>query len=175
LAAAASTAPRPTKSVVWSAVTPLVSVSIASAVDSHRLEHALVRDAGSLARQPHVGLVPLEKAEDGLVRRDENGAEEAELVSLPTQLARRLLSASGHGGELDGAHPRPVALDEVARLAFVPGHGVDATSAAPRSNRAFPYGSVGGRFVCGEALPPHTLENVGVTEIHVIGVEVKTG
>lgn len=26
-----------------------------------------------------------------------------------------------------------------------------------------------------EALPPHTLENVGATEIHVIGVELKTG
>lgn len=251
--------------MVWSAVTALVSVSIASAIDSHRLVHALVRDAGSLARQPHIGLVPLEEAEAGLVRRDENGAEKAKLVPLPTQLAGGLLSTSGHGGELDCAHPRPVALDEKARLAFVPGHSVDATSAASPSNRAFPYGSVGGRFVCdghgavdlarftrcagrgrgvsspsvrertvrvletriepghttpvhthrwpgvlyilriadfvrrdgdgtvlvdtrnggalpepgaaawSEALPPHTLENVGATEIHVIGVELKTG
>jgi hypothetical protein len=32
-----------------------------------------------------------------------------------------------------------------------------------------------GTVIWGSELPPHTLENVGESEIHVIGVELKSG
>jgi hypothetical protein len=51
----------------------------------------------------------------------------------------------------------------------------DAQGAVLLDSREYPGMPMGGAALWTPPLPPHTVENVGVSEIHVIAVELKRG
>jgi hypothetical protein len=109
------------------------------AFDPERLEHPFQWDSRLLSDGADVRLVPIEKAEEGLIGGHEDGADEVDVPAAVAELDRRLAQTEDGPRQHLLAHAGPVALDQVAPRVVAPRHTLEGTNASRRRNRVIPY------------------------------------